>query len=147
MNAYFYYLFAYINFNFKIMKPLIQLLIVLGLFIYSIQVTCNSNEAFNTLAGKCENCTYGYNSDSQSCFLCEQGKIYDYLNNICVSCTEAGYGANYAPSKDRTRCIRCECDGCSLDTNTNECNSINGRVYDKLVTGYYSEEYLFPWYY
>lgn len=121
-----------INFKLKLMKPLIQFLIVLSLFTNSFQITCSSGYAFNTVTGVCEYCTNGYNSDSQSCIVCSQGLAL--INGTCQACTDA----NTAPSKDKTQCISCD----NVDETTRECQSTSGLVYDKLVTGYYSDKYL-----
>ena len=96
------------------MKPLFQFIILFALvfLIFSNQDTCDPGQAFDNISGKCINCS-------------------------------SELGNNYAPSKDKTRCIKCECDGCKANENTTyECQSNNGIVYDKLVSGYYSDEYL-----
>lgn len=124
------------------MKPLFQFIILFAFafLIISNKNTCSSEEAFDTISGTCINCPYGYNPYNQSCNICKEGQIVQ-PNGTCYNCSELGN--NYAPSKDKTRCILCECNNdCNVSNTTYECYSSKGFVYDKLVTGYYSDEYL-----
>ena len=48
---------------------------------------------------------------------CDPGQAFDNISGKCINCSSE-LGNNYAPSKDKTRCIKCECYGCEANENT-----------------------------